>query len=144
MVDHSSKFDWKTAKLSSDTILTDTFELTPNVMGFFKESTGKRLKINVEFQKWLEQNIGKTLGQAVFEYRAMQTRNSYKYYTAKIDRYRSSGPNNIYDQIQGYALNFLRNNPTLSMEDVRRVLAKKTALNSGASLYDYDPADLDL
>ncbi len=61
----TSRFDWKTEKLTINTIITDSYRNTKNVREFFKSQIGDKFKFNVKFMDWMKTAEGKTLGDAV-------------------------------------------------------------------------------
>ncbi len=129
----SSKFDWHVEDLSAETVITDSYKNTKNVRRFFKAHAGDGFKFNIEFMAWMKANTGKTLGDAVGEYNAMRAREASDGFQTKI------APHNQFNQ---YTRDFLADNPTLGMDDVRRVWALKRALPSATGRHEYEPADL--
>lgn len=65
------KFDWHTAVLTNDTIITDNYKNSQNVRRFFVAALGSEFKFNIKFMAWLKSNSGKTLGDACLEYQNM-------------------------------------------------------------------------
>jgi len=131
----TSKFDWHSAELTSQTVLTDSYKNTQNVRRYFREHVDPAFKFNIEFMAWIKANIGKTLADAGVEYTAMRARESDPNFQSKIASH---------NQFNQYTRDFLEDNPTLGLKDVRRVWAKKRALPSKDGRHVYDPTDLDL
>lgn len=61
----NSRFDWKSEKLTVETIITDNYQNTENVRGFFKIHIGEKFKFNVKFMNWIKSAQGRTLGDAI-------------------------------------------------------------------------------
>jgi len=61
----SSKFDWNTAPLTLQTVITDNYKNSENVRQFFTNQLGTSFKFNVVFMNWMKANVGKTLQEAV-------------------------------------------------------------------------------
>lgn len=72
---HKSKstFDWKNEQLSLATKITDNYKNTENVRKFFEEYIGKHFKFNVRFMNWMKSNYGKTLKEAIEEWKKIKT-----------------------------------------------------------------------
>lgn len=55
--------------LAEDTIIEANIVCSETHRAFFKEKLGKSFSFNVQFQKWLKENAGKTYGDAIEAYR---------------------------------------------------------------------------
>lgn len=62
-------FDWHYSVLSSHTIIAPDYRNTQNARRFFKSEIGGHFKFDRPFMTWMQGNIGKTLGDAVDEWR---------------------------------------------------------------------------
>jgi Domain of unknown function (DUF6434) len=62
-------FDWHYSTLSSHTIIEPDYRNTQNVRRFFKAEIGEAFKFDRPFMSWMQDNAGKTLGDAVDEWR---------------------------------------------------------------------------
>jgi hypothetical protein len=62
-------FDWHYSTLSSHTIIEPDYRNTQNVRRFFKAEIGEGFKFDRPFMSWMQDNAGKTLGDAVDEWR---------------------------------------------------------------------------
>jgi len=131
----TSKFDWHSAELTPETVLTDSYKNSQNVRRFFQIHADPKFKFNIEFMAWIKANTGKTLGDAISEYHAMRAREAAPDHKSKIAHH---------NQFNQYTRDFLSDNPHLGMEDVRRVWAAKRNLPSKDGRHRYDPTDLDL
>src|SRR5690554_6931278 len=63
-----SKFDWKKEKLNLQTEITDNYKNGEHVRRFFIKEIGTHFTFNVIFMKWMKENVGKTLGDAIVEW----------------------------------------------------------------------------
>jgi Domain of unknown function (DUF6434) len=68
-------FDWHYSTLSSHTIIAPDYRNTQNVRRFFVGEIGEAFKFDRAFMAWMLDNTGKTLGDAVDEWRR---RNGYR------------------------------------------------------------------
>jgi len=68
-----SKFDWKKEVLSLETEITDNYKSTENVRKFFQNEIGENFKFNVKFMNWMKSNCGKTLKDAIAEWRQIHS-----------------------------------------------------------------------
>ncbi|MFK7868672.1 MAG: DUF6434 domain-containing protein [Roseobacter sp.] len=69
-----SKFDWHSAPLTPDTVITESYKNSQNVRRFFKSQVGDGFKFNIPFMDWMRQNTGKTLAEAVEAYKSMRAK----------------------------------------------------------------------
>jgi len=67
----TSKFDWNSSILNLDTIITDNYKNTENVRAFMKKLIGSHFNFSTEFMQWTKLNIGKTLGDAILEWKSI-------------------------------------------------------------------------
>lgn len=131
----TSTFDWHSAPLSADTVITDSYKNTQNARRFFKAAVGDQFKFNIAFMDWMKGNTGKTLADACVAYRALRD-------AAKAPGYQTTIRD--HNQFNQYTRDFLADNPELGMDDVRRVWALKIKTPSDTGRHVYDPADLTL
>jgi len=61
--------DWHSAKLTAATRIDAGYRSTQNVRRFFKARLGDDFHFTRPFMKWLKTHAGKTLGDAVREWR---------------------------------------------------------------------------
>ncbi|MCX2431141.1 MULTISPECIES: DUF6434 domain-containing protein [unclassified Pedobacter] len=64
-----SKFNWHSETLTDQTIITKDFKNTQNVRRYFQSHFGENWKNNRIFMNWFKENEGKTLKEAVDEFR---------------------------------------------------------------------------
>ncbi len=126
-----SSFDWHSAALTPETVITDSYKNSQNVRRFFKAQVGDQFKFTIGFMDWIRLNHGATLADAVAEYRRM---------TAAGEK----APIRDHNQFNQYTVDFLKDNPGAGMDEVRRVWVLKRALPSEDGRHVYDRSDLSL
>ncbi len=131
----SSRFDWHKEILTAETVITDSYKSSQNVRRFFQAHADPKFKFNIEFMAWMKANIGKTLGDAVVEYKAMREREKQPDFQSEIA---------LHNQFNQYTRDFLSDNPDLGMTEVRKYWALKRALPSDTGRHVYEKSDLDL
>ncbi|UYV37908.1 SAP domain-containing protein [Rhodobacteraceae bacterium D3-12] len=131
----TSRFDWHSEVLSEETQITDTYRNTQNVRRFFKAAVGPSFKFNIAFMEWMRSNTGKTLGDAVAAYLDIKGEQAAPGARTRIK---------AHNQFNQYTRDILSENPGLSIEDVRRIWARKIALPSESGRHEYHPSDLEL
>lgn len=131
----TSKFDWHSANLTPETVITDSYRNSQNVRRFFKAQVGDHFKFNTTFMAWMKANTGKTLAEAVVEFNRQQADAAKPGFQSDIAHH---------NQFNQYTRDFLADNPALGMKDVRHFWALKRALPSEDGRHRYDPADLTL
>lgn len=62
------KVTLEVGELTEQTVIEDDFVCSEKHRAFFKEKIGKSFSFNVQFQKWLKSNAGKTYGDAIEAY----------------------------------------------------------------------------
>lgn len=129
----SKSFDWHSAPLSNDTLITQDYRNTQNVRRYFISEVGNGFKFNIAFMEWINSNTGKSLGDAVNVFIAQKL--------AAKDTPSVIKPHNQFNQ---YTRDFMADNPASSLNEVRRVWELKRALPSEDGRHRYDLSDLDL
>jgi len=127
----ASKFDWHSAALTPDTVITDSYRNSQNVRRFFKSQLGDSFKFNIPFMAWMKENIGATLADACQAYEEMKALG----FPADIPDH---------NQFNLYQREFLADNPEKGLEDVRKYWWLKIKLPSETGRHEYDRSDLDL
>ncbi|WP_300056409.1 DUF6434 domain-containing protein [uncultured Roseobacter sp.] len=130
-----SKFDWHSAELTLETVITDSYRNTQNVRRFFKAHAGDGFKFNIAFMAWMKANTGKTLAVAVAEYHRLKAEEAAPGFQSKIAHH---------NQFNQYTRDFLADNPDRGMADVRKYWALKRETPSESGRHVYHPSDLDL
>jgi hypothetical protein len=131
----ASTFDWHSADLTPETVITDSYRNSQNVRRFFKAHAGETFKFNIAFMEWMRENTGKTLADAVDAYHRMKADEARPGFKSEI------APHNQYNQ---YTRDFLADNPHLGMSEVRKFWALKRDTPSEDGHHVYHPSDLDL
>lgn len=129
----TSEFNWKTEVLASETIITDSYTNGTNSREFFQKHCGKAFKFNISFMKWMKENTGRTLKDAVLEWKKQQEEIKTTGKKSKIP----SG--NQYNQ---YIRDFFDDNPGKTIEDARHFWKLKRRLPLGR--HKYERSDLNL
>lgn len=104
----SSKFDWQHTMLNCNTLITDNYKNTENVRAFFCGQIGPHFHFTVEFLKWMKINQGKTLNEAITEWKrvyALKKKGEYKTTIAPQFEYNT------------YIRDFMADNPGKSIKD---------------------------
>lgn len=127
-----SKFDWNKENLTLQTEITDNYKSGENVRSFFIKEIGPHFAFNVVFMKWIKENVGKTLGDAIFEWNNINELKKDKGYVSEID------PQFEYNR---YMRAFLADNPDLSSKDVMKHWKMKRA-KRGTN--EYERTDLEM
>lgn len=131
----TSRFDWHSAELTLETEITDSYKNSQNVRRFFKAHAGSGFKFNIQFMKWMRENTGKTLGNAVAEYHRQKETAAAPGFQSEIAEH---------NQFNQYTRDFLADNPQMGMAEVRHHWALKRQLPSDTGRHVYDPSDLKL
>ncbi|WP_299507238.1 DUF6434 domain-containing protein [uncultured Roseobacter sp.] len=130
-----SKFDWHSADLTPQTVITDSYRNSQNVRRFFKRHADPKFKFNIAFMAWMKENTGKTLADAVAEYKRQQVEVAKPGYQSDIAHH---------NQFNQYTRDFLADNPDMGMSDVRKYWALKRDMPSENGRHAYSRSDLDL
>ncbi len=128
----TSKFDWANEVLTKATLITDNYKNGKNVRIFFIQEIGSHFKFNVLFIKWIKENVGKTLGDAIIEYKRIEKLKKDPNYVSEIS------PQCEYNR---YMRAFLKDNPNLSSKDAMKFWKLKR-VRRGSN--EYDKKDLEL
>lgn len=94
------------SEISEDTEITPDFVCSEQYRAFFKEHIGNSFSFNVTFQKWLKNNAGKTIGDAIAAYD--QILEEKKKGKTKIDKQ---------FEYNTYIRDFFADNPGKSLEE---------------------------
>ncbi len=107
----TSNFDWANAILTKETIITDNYKNNENVRAFFSKELGRNFKFNIHFMKWMKENAGKTLGDAILAWKEIEIKRKNKNIKKEI------APQFEYNN---YVRDFLADNPNLTKADAIR------------------------
>lgn len=127
-----STFNWSSEKLTRDTIITDNYKNGENVRSFFIQEIGTHFSFNIIFMKWIKENVGKTLNDAIIEWNRIENFKKDKNYVSEID------PQFEYNR---YMRAFLADNPELSSKDAMRHWKLK---RSQRGTNEYERTDLEM
>ena len=125
-----SKFNWSTAVLSLNTVLTDNYKSTENVRRFLTSRIGNHFYFTVDFMKWAKQNAGKTLGDAISEWTRQYNLKKDKHHTTDI------APQFEYNR---YIRAFMADNPGKMTKEAVKCWKLKRALRGSN---EYEKSDL--
>ncbi len=123
----TSKFVWSRSKLTLNTIVTDTYTNGPNTRKFFKEHCGDKFHFSIPFMKFMKNNCGKTLEDAVKEWERLHELSKQKNFKSDIP----SG--NQYNQ---YIRDFFADNPGKTITEARHFWKLKKSLPLGKHIYE--------
>ena len=79
-----SKYDWSNAEIDLNTEITDNYKNSENVRAFMKREIGSHFHFNTAFMKWTKQNIGKTMREAIAEWKRLYELENDKNYQTTI------------------------------------------------------------
>ncbi len=127
-----SKFDWNNEVLNLETTITDSYKNTENVRTFFINQIGSNFSFNVKFMKWMTENNGKSLENAIRYWKELAENKKDNNYQSEI------APQFEYNR---YMRAFLSDNPNLSSKDAMKFWNIKR-MKRGTN--EYEKTDLDL
>ncbi len=104
----SSKFNWNTENLSTETFITDSYKNTENVRQFFKNHIGPHFHFSTAFMNWMKGNTGNTLQEAINEWIKLNEKSKEKSSKTEIP------PQFEYNR---FIRDFLKNNPGMKLMD---------------------------
>ncbi|MEO1745113.1 MAG: DUF6434 domain-containing protein [Pseudomonadota bacterium] len=123
--------EWHKMPLTRETVIDAGYRNNQNVRRFFKAEIDKRFSFNIEFMNWMKANTGKTLGDAVDEWLAIEAKRKAGV-RAKIPHH---------NQFNAYVQAFFDDNPDRSMDDARHFWKLKRSLPGHNR---YERSDLEL
>lgn len=127
----SSGFNWDSDPLTKRTVITDNYKNGEHVRRFFTSEIGPHFSFNVIFMKWMRENVGKTLEDAIAAWNHIYELKKDPNFVSEID------PQFEYNR---YLRAFLKDNPNLSSKDAMRNWNLKRA-RRGTN--EYERSDLD-
>ena len=128
-----SRFNWAKSELTLKTEITDNVSFGPNFRRFLKSQIGDNFTCNSDFMDWVKSSIGKTLKCSIEAYYRLEKRKDDPNFRRKI------ADNNMFNQ---YMRDFMEDNPTQSLENVRKywLLKKQRPMKNG--FVKYEKSDL--
>ncbi len=128
-----SKFDWNSEKLNLDTIITDSYKNSQSVRLFFQKYCGAKFHFSIPFIKFMKENCGKTLQDAVNEWKKLENQKKDKNFKSEIPE------GNQYNK---YIRDFFADNPDKSIQEARHFWKLKRSLPLGK--HKYEKSDMKL
>lgn len=130
-----SKFDWHCEELTPETEITDSYRNSQNVRRFFKAHLGEGFKFNIAFMDWMRTNAGKTLADAIDEFKRRESDRAPGVYQSQTASH---------NQFNQYSRDFLAGTTNLGGTDARQGGARKRQQPSDSGRHVYKRSDLDL
>ncbi|MEN0063333.1 MAG: DUF6434 domain-containing protein [Myxococcota bacterium] len=121
-------FDWRTATLTPNTVISASYRNTQNVRAFFREHCGPRFRFSNEFMAWIRNHIGAPLKDAVDFWTDLDRRKREGYREAPLPQ----------NQFNAFTRALSKAAPGIRAEDIRRIWAIKRA---GPGPHVYQPGD---
>ncbi|MEM1373258.1 MAG: DUF6434 domain-containing protein [Pseudomonadota bacterium] len=126
----TSGFDWHSAELGDETIITDSYRNTQNVRRYFKRNIDG-FSFSIPLMQWMKANAGKTLADAVVEARRLN----------EEKRRGVKQPDQPHNQYNAYTRAYFAAVPGGTQKELR---ALWSARRKRPGPYVFDPKDLDL
>ncbi|WP_289030313.1 DUF6434 domain-containing protein [uncultured Algoriphagus sp.] len=130
-----SSFNWVKESLTLETKITDNVSFGPNFRAFMKSQLGDKFSCHSDFMDWMKSNVGKTLQDAIEQYRLFEIRKKDPNFK------RSIAESNMYNQ---YTRDFMKDNPNESLKNLRRCWMLKKQLPTKDGFVRYERSDLEL
>jgi hypothetical protein len=128
-----SKFIWSKSKLEINTIITDSYTNGPNTRKFFKEHCGDRFHFSIPFMDFMKNNCGKTLQDAINEWKRLDKLSKDKNFKSEIPE------GNQYNK---YIRDFFEDNPKMTIIQARHFWKLKRSLPLGRHIYERTDLEL--
>ncbi|MEM8536433.1 MAG: DUF6434 domain-containing protein [Pseudomonadota bacterium] len=126
----TSKFDWHSATLSDETVITDSYKNSQN-MRRYMQSRIPGFKFSIPFMDWMKANTGKTLADAVIAARQI----------AEDKKAGKKQPDQPHNQYNAYTRAYFAHLPDGTQAEVRRLWALR---RQRPGPYVFHPDDLAL
>lgn len=107
----SSKVNWSKKYLTVDMLIIEDITKGHNFKAFMREHVGAEFYFNLEFSEWLKNNIGKTLGDAVTEWKKLDALSKDENFEGKII---------AHEEYKQYMRDFFKDNPTKTVKVARK------------------------
>lgn len=126
----TSKFDWHSAPLTRETVITDSYKNTQNMRRFMQaEIPG--YKFSIPFMDWMKANVGRTLADAVEVAKQIEAEK-------KAGKKQPDQPHNQYN---AYTRAYFAHVPDGTQKELRRLWALR---RTKPGPYVFSPEDLKL
>jgi hypothetical protein len=119
--------------LELNTIITDSYTNGPNTRQFFKEHCGERFHFSIPFMDFMKNNCGKTLQDAINEWKRLDELSKYKNFKSEIPE------GNQYNK---YIRDFFADNPNMTINQARHFWKLKRSLPLGRHIYERTDLEL--
>ncbi|MEO1078640.1 MAG: DUF6434 domain-containing protein [Pseudomonadota bacterium] len=129
-----SRFQWNREQLRTDTIITDNISFGPKVRRFFSDAVGPEFVCHGDFMTWVRSNTGKSLGDAVDAWWALEERKADPSFRREI-----ASCNNYLQ----YLRDFRDANPGHSQDDAKTCWDAKKIRPAENGFVVYDAKDLE-
>jgi len=126
----TSQFDWHSADLTPETIITDSYKNTQNVRRFMKSEIDG-FSFSIPLMDWMKSNVGQTLADAVIEAKRLKA----------ARRKGVKQPDQPHNQYNAYTRAYFAAVPGGTQQEVRTLWA---ARRKRPGPYVFDLSDLDL
>ncbi|MEM7523790.1 MAG: DUF6434 domain-containing protein [Pseudomonadota bacterium] len=128
----SGGFNWAKDQITCDTLIDEGYSNGPNTRSFFEREIGPRFRFTIPFMAWMKANAGRSMADAVDEWRRQRDEKS------KGARQAIPASN----QWNAYLRAFFAANPERSVADARTCWAAKRARRGHNRYEDADLAAL--
>ncbi|MEO6820674.1 MAG: DUF6434 domain-containing protein [Ginsengibacter sp.] len=129
----ASKFDWHSEELAPETIITNSYKNSQNVRRFFIKHCGDKFHFSIPLMDFMKNNCGKTLQDAVNEWRRLNELSKHKNYKSDIPA------GNQYNQ---YTRDFFADNPNSTIDQASHFWKLKRSLPLGKHIYERKDLDM--
>ncbi len=126
----TSKFDWHSETLTTDTVITDSYKNTQNMRRFMR-GTIPGFKFSIPFMDWMKANAGRTLADAVVAAKQFEA-------DKKAGKKQPDQPHNQYN---AYTRAYFAHVPNGTQKELRSLWALR---RKQPGPYVFDPSDLEL
>lgn len=129
-----SAFNWATAPLTRETIITDSYRNTQNMRHFMLKEIGAHFRFNSDFMDWMRASVGRKLEDAIQQWQLLAARKTEPDFQTDI------ADHNQYNQ---YLRDFFAAQPLLTMQEARRCWQYKRSQPSVDGRHVYASTDLE-
>jgi hypothetical protein len=134
-VKSQSHFNWASANLTLETVITDNVSFGPNFRRFLTQHIGNQFVCHSDFMDWVKQNTGKTLQNAAIKWQELEDRKNDPYFKRDIAEH---------NMLAQYVRDFLADNEDKTFKDALKTWAIKKLLPMENGFVKYHKSDLGL
>ncbi|MEM9338929.1 MAG: DUF6434 domain-containing protein [Bacteroidota bacterium] len=131
----TSSFDWANERLTLHTFITDNVSFGPNFRKFMASQLDQKFSCHSDFMHWVKMNVGKTLEDAVTEWKRLEDRKKDPAFKRKI------ADHNMMSQ---YVRDFLADNKGKTTKEAVHFWKAKRKMPTDDGFIRYHRSDLDL